>query len=122
MALRQNSSQGVSVTRRAPTLCCDGMSHARISQALGSRPTVLGGMPTVRFPTGGDEPIPLPCESELLQALRDPPFESTETGPISDSMNLRGAYTLTIFSVRMAVLAARTGDPTILLKALPCLA
>lgn len=66
------------------------------------------------FPTGGIIEIPLPSEQALLEAIeQSAPLGEAELLPFRKNLTIRDTYSLLIFAVRMAILAARTGAPGI---------
>jgi hypothetical protein len=70
------------------------------------------------FPLGGDLPIPLPEEVELLRVLTNKPPSEEDRLELSQGLEMSGAYGLVILSLRMAAWAVRTKNCSTLISGL----
>lgn len=67
------------------------------------------------IPSGGDHEILMPVETQLLIALGDTQISDREKiNALAAELDASTTYDVSIFAVRLAIFAARTGDSTIL--------
>jgi hypothetical protein len=74
------------------------------------------------YTTGRRLPYPAGDEPLLLEALKNHrPTQRADLKPIAEQLNVKAAYDLATFAVRMAIYSARQGESSALLTALPAL-